>query len=101
IAFNVIFIPIIGFMASAWATLLAYGTMMVVSYFWGQKYYRIPYKTRKIGLYVVLSIGLALANYYLFNSSLIIGNFMLLIYIAIAIFIEKSSLELGRKQNIT
>jgi len=101
IAFNVIFIPIIGFMASAWATLLAYGTMMVVSYFWGQKYYRIPYKTRKIGLYVVLSIGLAFANYYLFNSSLIIGNFMLLIYIAIAIFIEKSSLELGRKQNIT
>lgn len=93
IAFNIIFIPIIGFMASAWATLLAYGAMMVVSYFWGQKYYRVPYKIRKIGLYIILSIGFAFMNYYLFNSSIIIGNILLLIYIAIAIFIEKSSLE--------
>lgn len=96
IAFNLVFIPVIGFMAAAWATLLAYGTMMIVSYFWGQKYYKIPYKTRKIGLYVVLSVGFAVMNYYLFNSSIIIGNILLLIYIAIAIFIEKSSLELER-----
>lgn len=96
IAFNIIFIPIIGFMASAWATLLAYGTMMIVSYFWGQKFYRIPYKTKKIGLYVVMSVVFALTNYYLFNSSIIIGNCLLLIYIAIAIFIEKSSLQLEK-----
>lgn len=100
IVFNLVFIPIIGFMASAWATLLAYGTMMVVSYFWGQKYYKIPYKTRKIGLYMLLSVGFAVMNYYLFNSSIIIGNILLLIYIAVAIFIEKSSLELD-KQKIT
>lgn len=96
IAFNIVFIPLIGFMASAWATLLAYGTMMVVSYFWGQNSYKIPYKTRKIGLYIVLSVGFALMNFYLFNSSIIIGNFLLLIYIAIAIFIEKSSLDLEK-----
>ena len=96
IAFNIIFIPIIGFMASAWATLLAYATMMVVSYFWGQKYYKIPYKTRKIAIYMAMSVGFSVMNYYFFNSSIIIGNILLLIYIAVAIFIEKSSLELEK-----
>ncbi len=99
IGFNIVFIPIIGFMASAWATLLAYGTMMVVSYFWGQKQYKIPYKTKKIGLYIILSVGFALLNYYLFKSSIIIGNLLLLIYIAVAIFIEKSSLKLEKQNN--
>src|SRR5690606_27795181 len=96
IAFNIIFIPIIGFMASAWATLLAYATMMVVSYFWGQKYYKIPYKTRKIAIYMAMSVGFSVMNYYFFNSSIIIGNILLLIYIAVAIFIEKSSLDRKR-----
>lgn len=99
IGFNIIFIPIIGFMASAWATLLAYGTMMVVSYFWGQKSYKVPYKTRKIGLYIIMSVGFALMNYYLFNSSIVIGNILLLIYIATTIFIEKSSLKLEKDIN--
>ncbi|MCK4562206.1 MAG: oligosaccharide flippase family protein, partial [Flavobacteriaceae bacterium] len=37
IAFNIIFIPKIGFMASAWATLLAYSLMTIISYFYGKK----------------------------------------------------------------
>ena len=32
IVFNVVMIPKIGFMASAWATLFAFGTMMIISY---------------------------------------------------------------------
>lgn len=48
IIFNIVFIPKIGFMASAWATLIAYALMMIISYFWGQNNYRIPYKTKKI-----------------------------------------------------
>lgn len=95
IVFNLVFIPIIGFMASAWATLLAYGLMMVVSYFWGQKYYKIPYKSRKIGFYLVLCIGLSVLSYYVFKSNIIIGNLFLIFYVAIAIFIEKSSFKLN------
>jgi O-antigen/teichoic acid export membrane protein len=98
IAVNLIFIPVIGFMAAAWATLIAYGTMMVISYFWGQRNYTIPYKTKKIGLYLLLSIGFSLMNYYLFDSNPVLGNLFLIIYLAIAIFIEKTSLKL-EKQN--
>ena len=99
IVFNLVFIPISGFMASAWATLAAYGAMMVISYFWGQKYYRIPYKSRKILLFMLLSIGFGLLAYNLFDNNLIFGNILVIIYVAIAIFIEKSSLKLEKKIN--
>lgn len=98
ILLNLVLIPIIGFMASAWATLAAYGTMMVISYFWGQKSYKIPYKTRKILFYMVLSVVLGLLGYYFLDNNFWIGNLCAIIYIAIAIFIEKKSLKYSGNQ---
>lgn len=51
---NYIFIPAYGYMASAWATFLCYGSMMVISYVWGQRVYRVPYATRKLVAYMVI-----------------------------------------------
>ena len=51
---NYIFIPRYSYMACAWATFLCYGSMMVISYFWGQKAYRIPYATKKLVAYLVI-----------------------------------------------
>jgi len=99
IVFNLVFIPVIGFMASAWATLLAYGTMMVISYFWGQKSYRIPYKSKKIFFFMLLSIGFGLLAYNLFDNNFIFGNILVIIYITIAIFIEKLSLKIEKTTN--
>ena len=61
---NVIFIPKYGYMASAWATLLVYALQMFTSYILGQKYYPIPYNTRKFLAY----IGGAIALFYLGSS---------------------------------
>ena len=98
ILLNLFLIPVIGFMASAWATLIAYGTMMVISYFWGQKTYKIPYKSRKILFYMVLSVGLGLLAYTVLDNNFWIGNLCVMIYLALAIFIEKSSLKLEAKK---
>ncbi len=57
---NVIFIPIYGYWASAWATLIVYGLQMIASYVLGQKYYPIKYNLRKFGLY----FGLALVLFF-------------------------------------
>lgn len=43
ITINVIFIPYFSYVASAWATLICYASMLVLSYFWGQKFFRINY----------------------------------------------------------
>lgn len=48
ILFNFAFIPRYGYMACAWTTFFCYGSMMVISYAWEQKAYRIPYATRKL-----------------------------------------------------
>ena len=53
---NLALIDKIGYMASAWATLAAYGSMMLLSFFFGRRYYPIPYNMRKILFYGGLSI---------------------------------------------
>ncbi len=56
IAVNYLFIPSFGYMACAWATFVCYGGMMVLSYLWGQKEYRIPYAWKKLVAYIVIVV---------------------------------------------
>jgi O-antigen/teichoic acid export membrane protein len=51
-------IPEFGYMGSAWATLLCYFTMVVLSYFSGQKFYPIPYPLGRMSFYGLLALGL-------------------------------------------
>jgi O-antigen/teichoic acid export membrane protein len=53
---NAIFIPYFSYMACAWATFFCYGSMMVISFIWGQKHYRIPYAWKKLLLYIVIVV---------------------------------------------
>jgi O-antigen/teichoic acid export membrane protein len=57
---NLIFIPTYGYMASAWATLACYASMMFVSYLLGRKFYPVPYEVGKLGI----MIGSALMIYW-------------------------------------
>ena len=63
---NYTFIPAFSYMACAWATFLCYGSMMVVSYIWGQKNYRVPYAWKKLVAYIIISVALY-GVYELFN----------------------------------
>ncbi len=92
IIINLVFLKFYGFMASAWATIIAYGTMMILSYIVGQKRNRMPYKIRKIVLYLGLAIVLSLINYYVLDTNVITGNFFLLLYITIVYLLEKKHL---------
>ena len=56
IVVNYFFIPTYGYMASAWATFLCYGSMMVMSFIWGQKFYYIPYAWKKLLAYMVIVV---------------------------------------------
>ena len=54
IVINYFFIPLFGYMASAWATCICYATIMVISYTWGRKVYPVPYATKKLVAYMVI-----------------------------------------------
>jgi len=93
IIFNLMFIPIIGFMASAWATLFAYGSMTIISYFLGKRYYKVPYNVGKVILYLGLSVFLSFMSYYYFKENYIISTLFILIFIFITVFREKKELK--------
>ncbi|MFH2096431.1 MAG: oligosaccharide flippase family protein [Bacteroidota bacterium] len=60
IILNVILIPIIGYMGSAWATFICYFIMMLISYFWGQKRFPVQYPVIRILFYFALAGGIYL-----------------------------------------
>ncbi len=56
IAVDVVFIPRFSYWACAWAGFVSYTVSMVLSYFFGQKYYPIKYPLKDIAFYVVLAL---------------------------------------------
>ena len=92
IALNWVFIPKYSYMASAWASLIAYATMMVLSYVWGQKNYPIPYHLKKNVAYIACSIVVVFLSFYVFKRNIFIGNGLLLLFAFAAFQTEKKEL---------
>ena len=44
IVINVVFIPVYGYMASAWAHVISYGSMIILSFILARKYYWVDYR---------------------------------------------------------
>lgn len=90
ILINVMFIPKYSYMACAWATLAAYGGMMILSYVLGQKYFPIKYNVKAMSIYVLITLSLyALSLSYsgiehlgikLFLNNLLIVLFVWMVY---------------------
>ena len=89
IVLNLVLLKKFGFMVSAWTTLAAYFTMMVLSYFLGQKYYPIPYRIKNISLCLILLVVFSYVSYKLFNANFWIGNLLFLIFTAIIVYSER------------
>ncbi|MHC1777409.1 MAG: lipopolysaccharide biosynthesis protein [Lentimicrobium sp.] len=80
---NFILIPVWGYMGAAWATLICYASMMVMSYLIGQKYYPVEYDlksalkysliTMAIYFISVLPIAVTILAKYLINSAMLIS----------------------------
>lgn len=79
---NWIFIPSFGYLASAWAHFICYLTMVIASYFIGQRIYRIQYDLKLITLYSVLPVVI-----YIFAKWLDISNFGLKVTVHTTLFI--------------
>lgn len=90
---NLALIPSIGYMASALATLTAYGSMMCLSYYFGRKYYPIPYNMRKVIFYGGLSIIFSAMSFYVFNRNLIAGSLFLFLFLGLIYKLEGDKLK--------
>jgi O-antigen/teichoic acid export membrane protein len=55
---NIWWIPILGYLGSAWATLVCYASMSVLSYGLGRRFYPVPYPILRIIAYLLFGIGI-------------------------------------------
>ncbi len=90
---NLALIPLISYKGSAIATLAAYGSMMIISYVLGQRNYAVPYNLKKIGMYLIVSIGFSALSFYVFEGDLIIGTALLLVFLLWIVIAEKNELK--------
>ncbi|WP_282030242.1 oligosaccharide flippase family protein [Winogradskyella eximia] len=96
---NYVLIPIIGFKGSAIATISAYAIMMLLSFYFGRKYYPVPYNLKKISLYLLVSILFSFVFFYNYRENYIIGIAMLIVFLGLVILLEKNQLKQILKRN--
>ena len=83
-------------MGSAWATLICYASMMIISYFWGNKHFPVNYDLKRILGYLGLSVTLYFISVLIKTDSsvinLFLNNLMLLGFVAAAWKMEGKNL---------
>lgn len=96
---NYVFIPKYEMLAGATVTMVCYGTMVVVAYVVGQKYYRIPYAWKKLTAYIVIMLLVfwlnnTIADYFSgFWLKTVIATIFMLGFIAFIAGVEKHELK--------
>lgn len=91
---NAIFIPYFSYMACAWATFFCYGSMMVVSFIWGQKHYRIPYAWKKLLAYIIMVVLIFFIHkgitHFIKNKyfNFLLATFFILLYVRFLTLVE-------------
>ena len=93
ILLNWLFIPKYSYMASAWVSLIAYASMMILSYIWGQRNYPIPYNLKKNLAYIISSVLLVYLSFYVFKRNIFVGNGLLIAFAATALYFEWNNLK--------
>ena len=88
-ALQAIFVPRIGYIASAASSTVCYFVIMLLSYFVGRKYLPIPYDLKRIGAYTLVTVGLLAIYYGVYDlgmwARMGIGTLLLLVYCVILI----------------
>ena len=99
---NFVWIPlssdhlIYGYYGSAWATFICYGSMMILSYLIGQKYFPVKYNLGKFTGYLGLSVLLYAINTIIKPDIKIISigfhTVLVLIFLSVVLLVEKPRL---------
>jgi O-antigen/teichoic acid export membrane protein len=90
---NVWWIPAYGYKGSAWATLICYASMAILSYLLGRKYYPVDYDVKRVLGYIGLGVGLyylqqqLMSNYH--KNLWLLSSELILLYTLLAVLIEK------------
>jgi len=87
IGLNIWLIPQIGYMGSAWATLFCYLSMTILAWWFGKKYFPVPYTLKKMTIYILLAVSCYFVYAFIFpkfkfntQSTYVLSTILLIIY---------------------
>lgn len=97
IAANIILIPVMGYMGSAYGVLVCFIIMTVISYLVGQKYYKVDYELKRILSYMAIATGFYYISGWLHFSASIaqygLNISLFSAFLFIVFFAEKNELR--------
>jgi len=93
IGLNLVLLEQYGIMVAACATLIAYGSMAIISYFIGRKYYPVNYNLQKMAVYLTASIVISGISFLKFRGNLWASTLLLLIFVVVIYWNEKEELK--------
>jgi O-antigen/teichoic acid export membrane protein len=82
VAANLLLVPKLGYVGSAWATLITYAAMTGYSFYLNQKHYRINYPLKAITTHLLLAVALAYLSFYVLEAQLMWGTLIFAAYLA-------------------
>jgi O-antigen/teichoic acid export membrane protein len=85
-------VPLFGYMGAAWATLVCYAAMALVSYLLGRRYYPVPYDVMQVLGYVLLGLGIYGGDAWLVTqgvlSAPLAGTLGIVLFLALAFWFD-------------
>jgi O-antigen/teichoic acid export membrane protein len=103
---NLLFIPAHSYHACAWASLIGNGTIMLLSYFIGQRKYPIRYDLRSAAFYFVFALALYIVSHLVpiddDGSHVAFNTLLMVVFIAVALKrdLPLKKLLRSRKKNL-
>lgn len=101
---NVTLIPVYGYMASAWAHIASYGAMIILSFIFAEKRYKVNYNMKKLIPYFLIAIAMVVfGKFYSYPSlfiELIINTVFIISFVVYAQYKDKLLTVFFRKEDI-
>ena len=89
IGLNMLLIPTMSYMGSAWATLICYASMCVMSYVFSRRHYPISYNWKYISFYMISALSLFYIWTLWHDDHFIMSSLFCIIYIFSVVVLEK------------
>jgi len=93
IMINVLLIPVYGYLASAWAHVASYASMIIISFIFARKHYWVEYNVIRFIPYFFIAVGMVIfGKYFKYPgtiSELLINTALIMIFIGYAQYKDK------------
>ena len=89
IALNILLIPAMSYVGSAWTTLICYASMCIVSYLFSRRHYPIHYEWKYISFYMICALSLFYIWTRWHDTHFIMSSLFCITYIFGVIALEK------------